>query len=46
MASHVESPELGVAPALEGFAAMSLLGEDAPTPPFGKFFKDYRETEW
>ena len=35
-----------VAPALEGFAAMSLLGEDAPTPPFGKFFKDYRETEW
>ena len=35
-----------VAPALEGFAAMSLLGEDAPKPPFGKFFKDYRETEW
>lgn len=21
-------------------------GEEPPQPPFGKFFKDYHETEW
>ena len=25
---------------------MLRLGKDAPVPPFGKFFKDHRESEW
>ena len=35
-----------VAPVLEGIDEMLRLGKDAPVPPFGKFFKDYRESEW
>tara|TARA_B110000008_G_scaffold72760_1_gene73910 strand:- start:260 stop:2152 length:1893 start_codon:yes stop_codon:yes gene_type:complete len=35
-----------VAPVLEGIEQMLRLGVDAPVPPFGKFFKDYRESEW
>ena len=34
-----------VAPVLEGIDEMLRL-KDAPEPPFGKFFKDYRESEW
>jgi hypothetical protein len=35
-----------VAPVLEGIEEMLRMGVDAPVPPFGKFFKDYRESEW
>lgn len=35
-----------VAPVLEGIAGMVEYGGDGAMPPYGKFFKDYRESEW